>query len=178
MLRIHDSDIDQYGRIKESRLNSRLNINFVLVDCSYCQDLRELPIWPNVKGVYCNDCPGLRELPEWPNVTYVNCINCPLLQELPEWPAVGIVDCSRCPNLLKLPEWPNVKEVGCYNCPNLELPLWPDVRFYCEPEKKRRMVKKLKIRTMLLLSEYRYKDDNDDDRELNQNLLWSIAKYL
>ena len=64
------------------------------VNCNGNQ-LRELPLWPNVRDVYC-DNNQLSELPLWPNVTGVNC-NSNQLRGLPLWPKVTWVSCSNNP---------------------------------------------------------------------------------
>lgn len=120
MLRIRNKDVIN-GKIDHLDGSQYTEIN-----CSDCNDITELPCWPNILKVDCQYCANLTELPCWPNVRHVRCNNCPKISELPCWPNVLKVNCAE--NFLtELPLWTEVLEVDCVCCKMTELPCWPKV---------------------------------------------------
>ena len=116
-MRIYSSDVIN-GKIDHININEAIEI-----DCSGCQDLTELPLWPTIKKIRCSGCKGLTKLPMWSSIEKVICPKCTGLTELPLWNTVKEINCSGCTSLSKLPMWESIEYVDCFNCTGLtELP--------------------------------------------------------
>jgi len=163
MLKIYSKDVDSNGKIDHINIEQ-----YTIIDCSNCENLTSLPLWPNITKVNCSNCENLTTLPLWPNITKVNCSNCKNLTTLPLWANIIEVNCSNCENLtMPPPPWPNVLKVsydGCYNWYNYYefIHLWPKIKeIKCDEahissfavEKSKNKISKEKRNYMYLLQE-------------------------
>ncbi len=121
MLKIrNDSYITELACLSEEDF-----LKIKIVDCSYCTNLKNLPLWPNVEEVICDGCTGLTELPLWLNVKKISCCDNNNLINLPLWSKIEHIDCRNCNSIIELPLWQNIKSCKISNCINIkQVPKW------------------------------------------------------
>jgi len=94
------------------------------LDCSGCQEIKEIPIINGLQALICNDCPLLSSIPIINGLQTLSCRNCPLLTAIPLINGLQAIDCSECPLLTGIPFINGLQALCCSDCPSLiSLPL-------------------------------------------------------
>ena len=91
------------------------------LDCSGCQEIKEIPVINGLQDLYCNNCPLLTSVPVIDGLRELSCSNCPLLRSIPCINGLQILNCNNS-LLTNIPLIEGLKNLYCFGCPLLYIP--------------------------------------------------------
>jgi len=81
---------------------------------SCCENLREIPLLPNLERLYCYNCVLIKEIPLLPKLSDIGCYNCPKLKEIPLLPELKSLECLKCP-IKEIPLLPKLERIWFFS---------------------------------------------------------------
>lgn len=99
------------------------------IDCHLCDEVRVIPLLPDLESIECSFCYELTTIPILPNLEILSCVYCLDLTSISELPKLKELDCSHCDSIITIPKFPKLERLDCLRCPLLYISIELRVKF-------------------------------------------------